>query len=203
MSRGMSRIRDRALTLMELLISLVLLCLIVLGIANIDIFCKYVFVGSDRKSKIINEASYVVEHMSKFIGQAVGDANNPPVKTDSPPAYCTQAVRVQIDNISKVSNGIWDSDDNYRLYCFNNTSHSMRFYSNYTIATPGPFEELSHNVLVFNATPIRNTIEVNLTGCWNATITTGLRACGSVDNPSVAFQTRIFMSSVSINATSP
>jgi hypothetical protein len=188
---------------MELLISLVLLCLIVLGISNIDVFCRHVFMGSDRKSKILNEASYVVEHMSKFIGQAVGDANNTPVTIGSPPAYCTQAVQVTIDNITKVPpNGIWDSDDSKILYCFNNTAHSVTYYWNYTSpGNPGTPEVLSRNILNFNPSLSHNTVEVNLTGCWNASITAGPRQCGSVDNPRVTLQTKIFMSSVSISAT--
>jgi hypothetical protein len=202
MLRGMSRNRTRAITLMELLIALVLLCLIVLGISNIDVFCKLVFLGSDRKAKSLNEASYIVEHMSKFIGQAVGDANNTPVTINSPPAYCTQAVLVRIDNVSRAPNGVWDLDDSQIMYCFNNTAHSMRYYNNYTApATPGEPEELSRNVLNFSPSLLRNTVEVNLTGCWNASITSGPRACGSVENPRVTLQTRIFMSSVSVNST--
>jgi hypothetical protein len=186
---------------MELLISLVLLSMVVLGISNIDEFCKYVFMGSDRKSKMLNEAGYVVEHMSKFIGQAVGDANNTPVTVGSPPAYCTQAVLVRIDNVSKVPNGIWDQDDSRIMYCFNNTAHSVTYYSNYTIADPGPSEVLSRNIAAFIPNVAGNTVDVNITGCWNASILSGPKACGSVDNPRVTLQTKIFMSSVSINAT--
>jgi hypothetical protein len=199
MSLGTSRNSCRGITLMELIIALVLLCLLVMGISNIDAFCRSVFLGADRKAKTVNEVSYVVEHMGKQIGMAVGDANNTPVVFASPPAYCTKAAKIWTDNTSAM-NGIYDGSDRQIMYCFNNTSHSITYYSDFLVA-PGTFEELSHNVLSFDANLTRNTVDVNITGCWNPGSGSGAGACGTPNNPSVTLQTRIVMPSVSINAT--
>ncbi|MDD5774779.1 MAG: prepilin-type N-terminal cleavage/methylation domain-containing protein, partial [Candidatus Omnitrophica bacterium] len=61
MSRGLNRRRTRAMTLMELMVALVLLGMIVLGIMNLEIFCKHAFTTTDRKTKVMNEATYVIE----------------------------------------------------------------------------------------------------------------------------------------------
>ncbi len=186
---------------MELIIALVLFSMVVLGVYNIEGFSKFVFMSSDRKAKTINEAGFVLEHMSKFIGKAVGDANNTPLVIDSPPAYCTKAVQAWIDNASGFDNGVWDATDRQIMYCFDNTSHNLVYYPNYTLALPGQSEVLSRNIadLIMNIS--RNSLDVNITGCWNASITSGSGACGSLSNPKITVQTRIFMPSVSINAS--
>lgn len=187
---------------MELLISMVLLSLIVLGISNIEVFCKYIFTGADRKAKIINEASYVAEHMSKFLAGAVGDSNNSAVNLTYPLGCCTRAVQAWVDyNDTGNLNGIKDAGDRVIMYCFNTTAKTLTYYPNYTVSLPGSSELLARNILNFDANVSRNTVNVTITECWNANITTGPRGCGSVDNPNVTIQTRIYMPSVTANAT--
>jgi hypothetical protein len=198
MSAGMSPNKLHAITLIELLIALVLLSMIILGIANIEIFCKHVFMGADRKTKVSNEVTYVVEHMSKHIGMAVGDDSQPPVDTLAP-LGCTNATLVWTDyDPSGIPNGVRDNiNDRQIMYCFNDAAHSVAYYSNYTsMALPGPVEVLARNIYSMNATVIRNAVELTVTGCWNAS-----SSCGTVDNPRVTLQTRIVMPSVSNSST--
>jgi hypothetical protein len=186
---------------MELLIALVLLSMVVLGISNIEVFCRYVFTGTDRKARIINDASYIVEHMSKMIGSAVGDGNNTPVTFGTWSGKCTLAVRAYRDfDCGACSNridGVLDDSDHEFIYCFSNSNHSLFYYPDEDATPqPAPPELMSRNVLSFNVSLQGNAVQVNFTECWNAS-----GACGSVDNPSVTLQTRIFMPSVSTNAT--
>ena len=200
MSIGSNRDRMRALTLMELLISLVLFSMIVLGISNIEMFCKRAFMGADRKTRVTGEATYIVEHMSKYIGQAVGHALDFPVSNSVPIAGCDVLTRVWIDSNQT---GVKDNGDCQIVYCFNSTSHTFRFYPNYLtlpdmVTNNTTNEILSRNMLSYNATFGTNMtyVDLNITTCWNASIP-GV----GVDNPRVTMQTRIVMQSVSINAT--
>ncbi|MFA5100704.1 MAG: hypothetical protein WC547_07475 [Candidatus Omnitrophota bacterium] len=189
----------RALTLMELIIALVLFSLMILGIANIEIFCKHAFMGTDRKTRIMNEAAYVVEHMSKYIAKAVGDAKDFPV-SDEPIAGCDDITRVWTDYNE---NGVRDAGDMQIVYCFNSTSHTMDYYPGFW-TWPEPFtdnpayEILSRNIIecISEFGSNMNYVDVNITTCWNASI-----PCGTVDNPQMTIQTRIAMPMVSINAT--
>jgi prepilin-type N-terminal cleavage/methylation domain-containing protein len=204
MSHGPSLNKDRAMSLMELLVALVLFSLIVLGIGNIETFCRHVFTGSDRKAKVINEASYVIEHMSKFIGNAVGNSADVPVNL-TPPAMCSQAATVWTDyDPAGAGNGIKDANDRQILYCFNSPTHTLSYYSNYTTALPGTSEILARNIATFTIAVVRNTVAVSIIGCWNASVPTASpKACGSVDNPRILLETRIVMPSVTIDAASP
>lgn len=61
------------MTLMEVLISLVLFSMIVLGFSSIDFFSHFHVISSDRRAKIQNEASFIIDHMTKHIGLAIGN----------------------------------------------------------------------------------------------------------------------------------
>jgi prepilin-type N-terminal cleavage/methylation domain-containing protein len=198
------RLNKKAMTLMELLIALILLSMIVLGIGNLEIFCRHAFLGTDRKTKVTNDATYIVEHMSKFIGKAVGDALNFPVNgSNTMPAGCDASLSVWTDYSPTAGNenGIVDSGDRQVVYCFNNAAHEMRFYPDYVIL-PGSFEVLSRNMENWNLQTLsdfrrdKNYVNVNVTTCWDVSI-----PCGTVDNPRVTLETRIVMPSVSVNAT--
>ena len=201
MLSGPSRNRRRALTLMELVISLVLFSMIVLGIANIEIFCKHAFMGTDRKTRIMNEATYIVEHMSKYIRKAIGDAQNFPVSNDPIAGItCDNITRVWIDYNE---NGIRDDGDRQIVYCFNNASHTIDYYPGFW-TLPEPFtdntahETISRNTIacISDFASNKGYVDINVTTCWNASI-----PCGTMDNPKMTLQTRITMPSVSINAT--
>jgi hypothetical protein len=201
MSRGLNQHRLRALTLMELLISLVLFSMIVLGISNIEVFCRHAFLGTDRKTKITNEATYIVEHMSKYIGKAIGDASSFPVSNDS-------LFGIGCDNITRVwidfnENGTRDAGDRQIVYCFNNTSHTMDYYSQYLTLPDEVTVDLTHETLSRNTIECSSSfgsnmayVDINVTTCWDATV-----PYGSIDNPRVTLQTRIAMPSVSVNST--
>jgi hypothetical protein len=198
----MNRNRYRAITLMELLIALVLFVMVGLGIANIEIFCRNVFTGSDRKAKVINQAGYLVEHMSKFIGGAVGDAVDIPVTVETSVGSCTKAVKVWVDydpGVPPALNGIKDAGDRQIMYCYDGTADTVTYYPNYVSAASAS-EVLVRNIADFNVTFVRNTVDINITACWN-TSTSSAQACGTVDNPRQTLQTRIVMPSVSIEAT--
>jgi len=72
--------KNRGLTLIELLVSIILMTLVVLGLSSINSFSRHHVISSDRRAKVQNEISYVIEYMSKYVQQGIGDFNNPPIK---------------------------------------------------------------------------------------------------------------------------
>ena len=67
----------KSITLLELIIGISLLIVIILGVTAFDVASRYFLKSSERKSQIINELNFILEHLSKNINQAVGDISNP------------------------------------------------------------------------------------------------------------------------------
>src|SRR3989338_5081842 len=95
----------KSITLLELLIAITLLSVIVLGFTSIDLFSRYHVLTADRRAKVQNEASYVLEHMAKEMVRAIGDFNNPAVSITTTPSG-NPLIRVWVD---ANRNGIRDS----------------------------------------------------------------------------------------------
>jgi len=192
---------SRGISLMELVIALILLGLVVIGISHLELFCRYNFVSTDRKTKIINDAGYVMAHMSKQIGRAIGNAGDVAVHIDNPAlAACTNNVRVWIDSDDS---GIKTNTDQEVMYCYNSAAHTISYYSNYsTVASPSVHdysnEVLVKDVVAFTASQSGINFFVNISTCWNASAPSGNdKSCGTVDNPLSSVQTRIPMLLVS------
>ena len=62
---------------MELIIAISLLGVILLGVTAFDVASRYFLKSNERKSQIVNELTFILEHLSKNINQAVGDISNP------------------------------------------------------------------------------------------------------------------------------
>jgi prepilin-type N-terminal cleavage/methylation domain-containing protein len=66
----------KGFTLIEFLISLIIVSLIVLALVSVDISSRRFFSGSDYRSRLQNEASPVIGLMTKDITRATGDVGN-------------------------------------------------------------------------------------------------------------------------------
>jgi len=178
---------------MELLLAMTLFSVMVLGISTVQIFCQQTLVNTNRKARVTNQVSYVLEHMSKYIGMGVGNAGDYPVTINAAPSFCTNAIQVWTD---LDQSGTKNAPDCKVLYCLNSTTHTLSFYSNYTSeSVPGPVEFLGYNILQMIVYVIRNAVDVTIVGCLDAS------ASSSLDNPRITLQTRIVMPLVSSNAT--
>lgn len=65
----------KAVSIFELLISIILLSVIVLALASIDLFSRHHVITSDQRARLQNQVYYVVEHMSREISGAIGNEN--------------------------------------------------------------------------------------------------------------------------------
>ncbi len=204
------------MTLIELLIVVVLLSLISLGFFNLHIFSQDQVFQADRRAKVQNEVSFILEHMTKhvkgraFRGGVIGnqtDTVNVPV-TLVPAAPPQTQIRVLIDFNN---NGRLDppvaggATDKIIVYEYDN--HNIRFYANFT-DSPGNFETLTNRAVIlgpFNDAGIPSHIDytvgnnffaITLSGCWDPTQWPALRA---LENPQVTMTATINMPSVGLN----
>lgn len=103
----------KSITLVELLISIVIVTIMVLSFYGLETFSREQLINSDRRAKVQNQLAYVLDHMSKYVQQANGDKNNPPIKLypDAGP-YAGFQVRVDFRDPqvpSDLNNGAWVS----------------------------------------------------------------------------------------------
>ncbi len=190
----------KAITLIELLVSIVLLGMVVVGLFNIDLFSRQQFLAIDRKAKLQNEAVYALSHISKQLARAIGDVNNPPV-TFTYASGMTSVIRATID---ATPDGLRNfANDANVSYCYNSTGcnnpavpYTIYFNSNIS-ASPMPASEiLVRHVKFFNATQSGNYVTVNVVTCWDPAESS--QACGSLGKP--AFNMTNFLSMPSVSA---
>ncbi len=190
------------LTLIELLIAIGLLSVIILAISNMDLFTRFHTISADRRVKLQNDASFILEHMAKEINKAIGDTNNSAVDTSSTIEGNT-AVQVWIDYNQ---NGRRDAGDREIAYRFTGspTAYQIKWCPE---CANGPCTNCNPN---WNSTEIlssrinsftptfssgNNFVDIQLTACWDPDEVS--YACGTPDNPEVVMRTKIKMPSVS------
>jgi len=183
-----------AISLVELVISIVLLGLVITGFYGIEVFSRYHLLTSDRRAKLQNEVSFLVEHMSKNLVVAMGDFDNSAVTSSG------GTVTAYVD---ENDDGIRDTSVAARIrYCYGSNDCGITAVANavYFQAGANAGELLVRRVTNFavalDATD-RNLLVIDLSACWDPAETNS--ACGSSDNPSIALQTTIRMPSVSVN----
>ncbi len=89
-------LHNKGLTLMEVLISMLLLSVIFLAVTSIFYANHRFFLSANSKAILQSELGYALDHMQKNIIQGVGDKNNPAVVSSS-----SDSLQVRIDkNIS-------------------------------------------------------------------------------------------------------
>ena len=165
--------------------------LLIVGFSSIDLFSRFQVIASERRAKLQNEVSFGLEHMTKSIGRAIGDINDPPVIVD----YAVPRLDIWVDNNS---NGMKDADDLQVAYVYDSGRHQLSYLPD--VLAPQEEQLISQRVHLFNATATNTTnyVFVTLGSCWDPAQTGGL-LCGSPDNPAVIMNATIRMPSVSTN----
>jgi Tfp pilus assembly protein PilV len=207
----MNRHREKAVTLIELLIAALLLSMIIVGFASVDIFSRNQVLRSSRITQLQNEASFVMDHMTKFVSNAIGDINNVPVHfyTDN------RGFRVRYD-----SNGDGKADGTDAWVAYRHvpnaagTDSEIRFYSSVADVDPIPssagYTVLANKIKLSTGaaasswgmavvySPNNNYIEVTIRACWTPDAVDGSTdECGTINNPMVTVKSLLKMASVS------
>jgi len=187
--------QNKSLSLMELIIALALMGLIILGINSINIFSLNHLLTADRRAKVQNEVSYVLECMTKEISRAIGNSANCP--TNCPVSVLNMGTDIVLSaRIDANKNGQSDSYpiDYDIVYWFDNTAHTIDYCNNSSGAgNVQCTETLSQTITSFNPTynKANNYVGVAITGRWDP------NQAVSPDNPEVSMSTSLNMPSVS------
>jgi hypothetical protein len=186
----------KSVTLIELIIAVTLVAVIILGINSISIFSHYQVVSSDRRSRLQNEVSFCLDHMTKHISQAVGDLSRDPIAwyDDS------RGIRVRVDD--NPANGEADATDTWIGY--RHEDNRILYFSSDPDGTHTlPSEVISHRILtsdlgaspntwgvVFDRNEFNNLVVI-VRARWDPALPV------SNDNPEVSMQSIIHLPSVS------
>lgn len=216
----MSRI-IKAVTLLELLISIMLFSVVILAVSSVDLLSNWQVMSADRRVKVQQEVAVALEHMTKELGKAIGNESiygqDTVAKTQTIDA--DSAIWAYIDYGNPPNGQRDDVNDRWIVYRFTGSTGNpdTQFRLRYcpecanipcTICNPDwptSASLVSRNIAGFTVTkpanPLnKNYITAQVTACWDAT-TADLVANpnGTVDNPCVRMDTTIKMPAVSTN----
>ena len=76
--KGLKNIKS--ISLIELLICIMVLATMVLSFHSLETYGHTQVMSADRRTKVQNSLAYCLEHMSKYVQQANGNKNSPPIK---------------------------------------------------------------------------------------------------------------------------
>lgn len=191
-------------TLFELLIAITLLSAIILGLSNIEIFSRTHLISSDRRAQLQNEASYILEHMTKYLLRAVGNPNEQPIGGYSD----NRGFRIRIDD--NPANGRVDTGDTWVAY--RHIGNTINFYSNagtndlplgpagtpevianHVCVTVNPFDADTSSWGLVLETPGVNQFDITIRSRWDTS------QPQSQGNPQIDLDTSVVAPSVSAN----
>jgi len=207
---------EKSVTLLELIISMVIVGMIVFSFFSIHLFSRYHLITSIRRAKLQNDVSYILEHMAKQISNSIGNEN----------IYGASSVAANITtaNAIRINFYIDASRDGIRGNPQNNPPQNVDHWISYRYDTLGADQysitycgrcqqsncvncmdsEERLSAKITNFTPIINRnpdntlrdnyVEVRVTSCWDPT---NSNSCGYSENPVVSMNTRVKMPSVS------
>lgn len=205
----------KSLTLLELIISIAIMSIIVLGFTSLDLYSRHNVLQADRRARVQNTLSYALDHMTKNIASAIGNEK----------MYGAYTVVNIVGNVIAVyidANGNGQREvpvsspgstvDHWTAYRYDSTganANQLRYCSR-CVDDSGTCDfsvcmdtvnTLSKNISTFSPSVTRNAdltlkdnyVTVQLTGRWK------MPDASSQDNPENTMLTRIKMWGVSTN----
>lgn len=112
----------KGLSLVELMISLVLMGVIVLGAAAFDSASRRLLASSETKTEVLNKLTFVLDHINKNVSIAIGDNV---VSANRAISVLDLIVRIRQDINGTPENY---GDDRYVTYTFNTGTDSITFW---------------------------------------------------------------------------
>jgi hypothetical protein len=191
MERGLTN--SKAITLIELIISLIITALVIVGFSSIDLFSSRQIVTSNRLLKVQNDASAIIETIAKESLNAIGSKQLPAAYTTTVTIEGNpcQAIVFRIDGDN---DGTWKGD---KEIAFSYGAVMNKLYLDRNFG--GLFvinETVSNTVTKFvaNLSANSNYLDLDVETCWNPPY-----GCGTLDNPQVHVRARVELPSVSVN----
>ena len=212
----------KASTILELLISLIVLSILVVIFVAIDLFSHSHVLTVDRRSKVQNDLAYIMEHSTKQIGKSIGNAKINKISADGDDLVKVSTIFMG-DDTAKIAfyidvdaDGSRDDDAaipwrGYRLRSVNSADSAQLWWcpnctDGSSCNTCNPAWGTAENILskkitsaTYTYNAANNYVDMTVEGCWDpASNVTTTDACGSTDrNPNATLTGRIKMPSVS------
>jgi hypothetical protein len=211
-------------TLLELVISIILMSIVALGIINIEFFSRFQVKSSMRQTKVQTELSVALSHMTKGISKAIGNevVNNADtvVAIDNNPNSVVLRVYIDASNNGKreaevsFPPGPTPTQDHWIAYSYGTSGAPVNRYKvrycgrcrrDNCNQCMDAEEDISSNITSFIpdpslAKPVNGFGQLN-----NNFVTIQIQACwdatlaASLDNPCFTMSSRIEMPAVSVN----
>ena len=183
----------KAITLMELLIALILISVVILSFSSIDTFSRGQVTSAERRTKMQNEASYIVEHMKTTMMNTVGNTHN---ATDAPVQILSAGPTIQF---LAFFTGV-----NWSAYGFNSDSYQLSYCPAFLLALTKcdnsvPKTSLGNKTAYFTPNLAGNSVSVGIVECWDPDNAGLVPPYGTPDNPCVIMNTSIPLPYVSTN----
>lgn len=104
-------LNSKSVTLVELLIAISLLGVIILGVVAFELISQELFITSERKTHVLNELTYVLDHLHRKTFEGSGNLTNPAITWNGG----SGTVQVNKAGIP------------FANYTFDNTTHKVSF----------------------------------------------------------------------------
>lgn len=92
-----ARLTARSVTLTELIVAMVLFATMALGFYSIDIFTRSHILVSKRLALLQDELSRIILHMSRYVQEGIGFADDPPMQCKSVCGMSATGFSVRVD----------------------------------------------------------------------------------------------------------
>jgi len=195
---------SKAITMIELIVSMLIVSIVVLSFYSMQTFSHGQVVNSERRSKIQNELTYAIEHMSKYVHQAVGNMNNHAIVSTA------AGFKVRVDlGIPQTPSSLVDTWITYTL-----SGNTLSVACSGSVNCPFVTEELSNRIIdnfvadtlmpinpangfYVKVDPLGALVDIGLVGRYNPLI--AYSALTKSTNPQVEIKTKVICSNCSVN----
>lgn len=185
---------SHGMTLVELVVAVAILGVVLLAIQVIGDVSRDRLMTSDRKARTQNEASFILDHMTRNLERAIGSNALPGVDISG-----SSMIRVRVD---RNDNGIPDDNTatSWLSYVYNAGTNQLTYSQNcQPVGGPWPAggTVISNKVEAFscNFISLNNFVNLEVTTCYNPAWTTP--PCSDRANPTVTMRTRVVLPQVS------
>ena len=187
--------KNQAITLIELLVSVIVIAIMVLSLYSINIFSRKRLFNTERRTILQNELSFALEHMSKYVAQGIGDISSPPITA------IANGFRVRVDTGTPAN-----SNDDYVVQYL--LTGNILSSSCFTAPCPANVTQTLSNKIVSIAANVYNDDDLVISGGGNAVDVLLVGRYDPADintgplypkNPQVEMKTKIVCNSASTN----
>jgi type II secretory pathway pseudopilin PulG len=126
----------KSISLIELLVSIVIVTMMVLSFYSLETFSQGQVINSERRAKVQNQLTYVLEHMSKYVQQANGNINDPGIELFPPGNPTGFQVRVDFNGTP-----LDPTDDPWVRYRLRQPNNILEVSCNGGLGCPASFSE--------------------------------------------------------------